>query len=55
MVAGKIFIKYADEIFLFLFGRAGSFEQKGAYLSMVREKGNYLLNSPDLCGYLCVC
>ena len=35
LVAGEIFIKYADEFFPFLFGREGSFDQKGAYLSMV--------------------
>ena len=35
VVAGEIFIKYADEFFPFLFGREGSFDQKGAYLSMV--------------------
>ena len=35
MVAGEIFIKYADEYFPFLVGREGSFDQNGAYLSMV--------------------
>ena len=35
VVAGEIFIKYADEFFPFLFGREGSFDQKGAYLSIV--------------------
>ena len=35
MVAGEIFIKYADEFFPFLFGREGSFDPKGAYLSIV--------------------
>ena len=35
LVPGEIFIKYADEFFPFLFGREGSFDQKGAYLSMV--------------------
>ncbi len=35
MVAMEIFIKYADEFFPFLFGREGSLDQKGAYLSMV--------------------
>ena len=35
MVAGEIFIKYADEFFPFLFGREGLFDQKGTYLSMV--------------------
>lgn len=34
VVAGEIFIKYADEFFPFLFGREGSFDQKGACLSM---------------------
>ena len=35
LVPGEIFIKYTDEFFPFLFGREGSFDQKGAYLSMV--------------------
>ena len=35
VVAGEIFIKYTDEFFPLLFGREGSFDQKGAYLSMV--------------------
>ncbi len=35
IVAGEIFIKYADEFFPFLFGREGSFDPKGAYLSIV--------------------
>ena len=34
-VAGGILIKYADEFFPLLFGREGSFDQKGAYLSIV--------------------
>jgi hypothetical protein len=32
---GGDFIKYADEFFPFLFGREGSFDPKGAYLSIV--------------------
>ena len=35
MVAGEIFINYTDEHFPFLFGRRGTFDQKGVYLSMV--------------------
>ena len=35
LVPEEIFIKYADEFFPFLLGREGSFDQKGAYLSMV--------------------
>ena len=35
LVAGEIFIKYADEFFPFLFGREGLFDPKDAYLSMI--------------------
>ena len=35
VAAGEIFIKYADEFLPFLFGREGSFDPKGAYLSIV--------------------
>ena len=35
LVAGEIFIKYADEFFPFLFGREGSFDPKDVYLSIV--------------------
>ena len=35
MVAGEIFMNYTDEHFPFLFGRRGTIDQEGAYLSMV--------------------
>lgn len=35
MVPGEIFIRYADEAFPFLFGRKGTFDEKGAYLSLI--------------------
>jgi hypothetical protein len=35
MVAGEIFIHYTDERFPFLLGRKGTFDAKGAYLSIV--------------------
>ena len=35
LVPGEIFINYTGEKFPFLFGRRGSFDQKGVYLSMV--------------------
>lgn len=35
MVAGEIFINYTDELFPFLLGRKGTFDAKGAYLSIV--------------------
>ena len=34
MVAGEIFIQYAGEQFPFLFGREGTLDAKGTYLSM---------------------
>ena len=34
-VAGEIFIHYTDERFPFLLGRKGSFDAKGAYLSVI--------------------
>ena len=34
MVLGEIFIQYAVEAFPFLFGREGTFDAKGTYLSM---------------------
>lgn len=35
MVAGEIFIHYTDERFPFLLGRKGTFDAKGAYLSVI--------------------
>ena len=35
VVAGEIFIRHADEVFPFLFGRKGTFDEKGAYLSLI--------------------
>lgn len=35
MAAGEIFIRYAGEQFPFLFGREGTFDSKGTYLSML--------------------
>lgn len=53
LVAGEIFIKYADEFFPFLFGREGSFDQKSAYLSIVwgdnRSEQHNVLHS-EICG-----
>ena len=34
LVAGEIFIRYAGEQFPFLFGREGTLDSKGTYLSM---------------------
>lgn len=35
MAAGEIFIRCAGEQFPFLFGREGTFDSKGTYLSML--------------------
>ena len=35
LVAGEIFIHYTDERFPFLLGRKGTFDAKGAYLSVI--------------------
>lgn len=35
LVPGEIFIHYTDERFPFLLGRKGTFDAKGAYLSMI--------------------
>jgi hypothetical protein len=35
LVPGEIFIHYTDERFPFLLGRKGTFDAKGAYLSVI--------------------
>ena len=35
MVAGEIFIEYANEAFPFLLGRKGTFDREGVYLSVI--------------------
>ena len=35
VVVGEIFIHYTDERFPFLLGRKGTFDAKGAYLSVI--------------------
>jgi len=35
LVSGEIFIHYTDERFPFLLGRKGTFDAKGAYLSVI--------------------
>ena len=35
MVAGEIFIEYANEAFPFLLGRKGTFDREGVYLSLL--------------------
>ena len=35
LVAGEIFIEYANEAFPFLLGRKGTFDIYGAYLSVI--------------------
>ena len=35
LVAGEIFIEYANEAFLFLLGRKGTFDREGVYLSVI--------------------
>ena len=35
LVAGEIFIEYANEAFPFLLGRKGTFDREGVYLSVI--------------------